>query len=92
MDGRAPMCFRPAMRADYSKATSRGGAGFVEFVVLMAATMALGALGIDAMLPNLPAIGHTMGVADENKRQLIITVYLLAVAHSGRAGGHRSPG
>ena len=57
----------------------RGGAGFVEFVVLMAATMALGALGIDAMLPNMPAIGHTMGVADENKRQLIITVYMLAV-------------
>ena len=76
------MCFSPLMRADYSKATSRGGAGFVEFVVLMAATMALGALGIDAMLPNLPAIGHTMGVADENKRQLIITVYLLAVGFS----------
>ena len=58
------------------------GAGFLEFVVLMAATMALGALGIDAMLPNLPAIGHTMGVADENKRQLIITVYMLAVGFS----------
>jgi DHA1 family bicyclomycin/chloramphenicol resistance-like MFS transporter len=54
----------------------------VEFVVLMAATMALGALGIDAMLPNLPAIGQTMGVADENRRQLIITVYLLAVGFS----------
>ena len=54
----------------------------MEFVVLMAATMALGALGIDAMLPNLPAIGQTVGVADENKRQLIITVYLLAVGFS----------
>ena len=64
------------------KGPPRGGAGFVEFVVLMAATMALGALGIDAMLPNLPAIGHTMGVADENKRQLIITVYMLAVGFS----------
>ena len=50
--------------------------------MLMAATMALGALGIDAMLPNLPAIGHTVGVADENKRQLIITVYMLAVGFS----------
>ena len=70
------------MSWDLSKAPRRGGAGFVEFVVLMAATMALGALGIDAMLPNLPAIGHTMGVADENKRQLIITVYLLAVGFS----------
>ena len=70
------------MRTQTYKAPPRGGAGFVEFVVLMAATMALGALGIDAMLPNLPAIGHTMGVADENKRQLIITVYLLAVGFS----------
>ena len=70
------------MRNNFSKAPSGSGAGFVEFVVLMAATMALGALGIDAMLPNLPAIGHTMGVADENKRQLIITVYLLAVGFS----------
>jgi len=70
------------MGSNFSKAPSAGGAGFVEFVVLMAATMALGALGIDAMLPNLPAIGHTMGVADENKRQLIITVYLLAVGFS----------
>ena len=70
------------MRTSFSKAPASGGAGFVEFVVLMAATMALGALGIDAMLPNLPAIGHTMGVADENKRQLIITVYLLAVGFS----------
>ena len=70
------------MKMDFSRSPSKGGAGFVEFVVLMAATMALGALGIDAMLPNLPAIGHTIGVADENKRQLIITVYLLAVGFS----------
>ena len=69
------------MSMDFSR-PARGGIGFVEFVVLMAATMALGALGIAAMLPNLPAIGHTMGVADENKRQLIITVYLLAVGFS----------
>jgi len=70
------------MSTDLSRPPPRGGAGFVEFVALMAATMALGALGIDAMLPNLPAIGHTVGVADENKRQLIITVYLLAVGFS----------
>lgn len=70
------------MARDVYKPPPRGGAGFVEFVALMAATMALGALGIDAMLPNLPAIGHSMGVADENKRQLIITVYMLAVGFS----------
>ncbi|HUO23785.1 MAG TPA: multidrug effflux MFS transporter [Caulobacteraceae bacterium] len=53
--------------------------GFAEFVVLMAALMALGALGIDSMLPNLPAIGRSLAVADENRRQLIITTYLLGL-------------
>ena len=51
------------------------GPGFAEFVVLMAALQALGALGIDAMLPNLPAIGQTLGVVDENRRMIgLITV------------------
>ena len=58
----------PAARADV---------GFLEFVLLIAAMMALGALGIDSMLPNLPAIGEALGVTDENRRQLIITLYLL---------------
>jgi DHA1 family bicyclomycin/chloramphenicol resistance-like MFS transporter len=59
-----------------------GGIGFVEFVALMAALMALGALGIDSMLPNLPAIGESLGVTDENRRQLIITVYMLGTGTS----------
>ncbi|HWT12803.1 MAG TPA: multidrug effflux MFS transporter [Allosphingosinicella sp.] len=48
-----------------------------EFVVLMAALMASNALAIDAMLPALPAIGEALGVAEENRRQLVITFYLL---------------
>ena len=59
-----------------------GRISLVEFVVLMAALQAMGALGIDAMLPNLPAIGHALGVADENRRQLIITAYLLGLGGS----------
>lgn len=59
-----------------------GGISLVEFVVLMAALQALGALGIDAMLPNLPAIGEALGVVDENRRQLIITAYLLGLGGS----------
>ncbi|MET0295005.1 MAG: multidrug effflux MFS transporter [Phenylobacterium sp.] len=47
--------------------------------MLIAATGALGAFGIDAMLPNLPAIGGALGVEDENRRQLIITSYLLGL-------------
>ena len=58
-------------------AQTRTPMGFLEFVLLIAALMALGALGVDAMLPNLPAIGEALGVADENRRQTIITVYLL---------------
>jgi DHA1 family bicyclomycin/chloramphenicol resistance-like MFS transporter len=50
---------------------------FIEFVCMIAALMALGALAIDSMLPNLPAIGSALGVMEENRRQLIITCYLL---------------
>jgi len=48
-----------------------------EFVLLIAALMASNALGIDAMLPALPAIGETLGISDENRRQLVITFYML---------------
>jgi DHA1 family bicyclomycin/chloramphenicol resistance-like MFS transporter len=53
------------------------GPGRREFVLLIAALMASNALGIDGMLPALPAIGETLGVHDENKRQLVITFYML---------------
>lgn len=51
--------------------------GFTEFVVLMAALMALNAFAIDAMLPALPAIGAELGVAEENQRQLVVIIYML---------------
>lgn len=47
-----------------------------EFVALIAAIMAVNALGIDMMLPALPAIGRTLGIADANARQWIVTVYM----------------
>ena len=53
------------------------GPGRREFVLLIAALMASNALGIDAMLPALPAIGEALDVAEENRRQLVITFYLL---------------
>lgn len=58
-------------------AAPRAFPGFTEFVVMMAALMALNAFAIDAMLPALPAIGEELGVADENRRQLVITLYML---------------
>jgi len=51
--------------------------GFREFVVLMAGLMALNALAIDAMVPALPAIGRALGVATENERQLVVSLYVL---------------
>ena len=56
--------------------------GKKEFVVLVAALMAANALAIDAMLPALPAIGEALGVATDNRRQLVITVYLLGFGGS----------
>jgi MFS transporter, DHA1 family, multidrug resistance protein len=51
--------------------------GFREFVVLIAGLMSLNALAIDAMVPALPAIGEALGVADENRRQLVVSLYVL---------------
>ncbi len=51
--------------------------GFREFVVLVAALMSLTALGIDSMLPALPAIGEALDVATENGRQYVITAFVL---------------
>src|SRR5690349_4488620 len=51
--------------------------GFREFVVLIAGLMSLNALAIDAMVPALPAIGRALGVADENSRQLVVSLYVL---------------
>ncbi|SOB80816.1 MFS transporter, DHA1 family, bicyclomycin/chloramphenicol resistance protein [Sphingomonas guangdongensis] len=54
--------------------------GFAEFVSLIAAMMALTALGIDSMLPALPAISATLGVAHANDRQFIITAFMVGFA------------
>jgi len=50
---------------------------FGAFVAMMAATMALHALAIDAMLPALPLIGHDFGVTAENQLQWIITLFVM---------------
>ena len=48
-----------------------------ETVALLAGLMALNAFAIDAMIPALPAIGVDLGVAEENRRQLIVVTYML---------------
>jgi DHA1 family bicyclomycin/chloramphenicol resistance-like MFS transporter len=70
----------PPLRAHAIAASDGSGKVLAraEFVALMAAIMSLGALAIDAMLPALDAIAADFGVADPNRRQLVVGVYLVA--------------
>lgn len=61
----------------HAPASSRPEIGFREFVALIAALMAMAALSIDMMLPALPAIGHSLQVANPNDRQWVISAYML---------------
>ncbi|PKP90917.1 MAG: MFS transporter [Alphaproteobacteria bacterium HGW-Alphaproteobacteria-16] len=51
-----------------------------EFVAMIASIMALTALGIDSMLPALPAIGAELGILEDNHRQYVITAFMLGFA------------
>lgn len=53
------------------------GMSFRAFVVLIASLMAVHAFSIDVMLPALPAMGDTLGIAEPNARQWIITAYVI---------------
>ncbi len=64
------------MSATSSISAARGPSR-VEFIILIAALMALNALAIDVMLPALPYMGEALGVANENERQLVVGVYML---------------
>jgi MFS transporter, DHA1 family, multidrug resistance protein len=48
-----------------------------EFIAMIAAMMAINALAIDIMLPGMQEIGASLGEPDANRRQLIITSYLI---------------
>lgn len=48
-----------------------------EFIALVAGLMAIGALGVDIMLPALPAIGLGLGVTNANALQYVIAAYTL---------------
>ena len=50
--------------------------GFLEFVVLAAATMSTQAIAIDAMLPAFPTIVSALQVGDPNHGQWIVTAYM----------------
>lgn len=62
------------------EAANRSPIPMGEFVALIAAIMALTALGIDSMLPALPAISDELGVTQPNHRQYVITAFMLGFA------------
>ena len=66
---------------------NRAPLAFAEFVALTASMMALTALGIDSMLPALPAIGESLGVLRDNDRQYVITTFLIGFAFAQLAYG-----
>lgn len=49
----------------------------LEMTGMLAALMALNSFAIDAMIPALPQIGHSLHVARENQRQLVVIAYFL---------------
>ena len=51
--------------------------GTREMIAMLAGLMALNAFAIDVMIPALPDIGNSLGVADENHRQLVVVAYML---------------
>ncbi|WP_118857349.1 multidrug effflux MFS transporter [Sphingomonas mesophila] len=61
---------------------ARGRAGAKEIVALLAGLMALNAFAIDAMIPALPDIGADLGVAEDNRRQLVVVAYMLGFGAS----------
>src|SRR3954471_19005168 len=54
--------------------------GTREMTAMLAGLMALNALAIDAMIPALPNIGHSLNVGAENARQLVVIAYFIGFA------------
>lgn len=57
--------------------TPTHGLGRSEIIAMVAAMIAINATAIDIMLPGMQVIGAALGEADENRRQLVVTAYLL---------------
>jgi len=57
--------------------TVHGPLGFLEFVVMMAAIMALNPLAMDIMLPALPDIGVALHISGGNHLQAVLALFLL---------------
>ncbi|BDA85071.1 Bcr/CflA family drug resistance efflux transporter [Aureimonas sp. SA4125] len=63
--------------SDASSRSATHGLPYWELVTMVAFLMALNAAAIDVFIPALQEIGATLGIADENTRQLVITAYVI---------------
>jgi len=63
--------------SESSKKQPHPGMLFVEFVIVVAALMALNALAMDIMLPALPEIGQAFNIVNENDRQQVLIAYMI---------------
>ncbi|MFZ5723348.1 MAG: multidrug effflux MFS transporter [Pseudomonadota bacterium] len=59
--------------------TTRLRIPFPEFLALIGVMMAVGALSLDMMLPALGVMGDELGVTDPNRRQEVITAFLVGI-------------
>lgn len=71
------MTHDPTHRPTSRTAAAAPTLGYAEFLVMMAALSALGAIATDAMLPALPVIGTAFHVTDANRLQFVITTFLM---------------
>ena len=51
--------------------------GFPEFVIVIASIMALNPIAMDMMLPALPSIASAFHIAEANRPQMVLSVFLL---------------
>ena len=58
----------------------KANSSLAEFVALMAFTMSLVALSIDAMLPAFPDMARDLGVAGQNDIQLVVSMLFIGLA------------
>jgi MFS transporter, DHA1 family, multidrug resistance protein len=65
------------IEADVWVSSTHRPMGFAEFVVLIAAIMALNPLAMDMMLPALPYIGATLHIDGGNRLQAVLALFLI---------------